>query len=332
MVIFLLIPFIIFMLVRKFLVRKEVKNIANKHIVVIGGSSGIGKSIAELAARKNAHVTIIARNIDKLAQAIEDIRKCSVNPAEQRISYVSVDVTNFEDIENNLCEIEETIGPIYMLVNCAGFAICGEMERFSVHEIKSLININILGSIYPVKAIIPKFKQRREGIIVLTGSLVSLFGMYGYSIYSSCKFALRGLAEAIHMELKPFGVTVTLALPPDTDTPGFHQENKSKPIETSKISTMGTLYKPDEVAEKILRDALDGNFFSYIGFNGFILTTLCKGFSPFKSFRQVIFESAILGLIRFVSAFYVVQMQKIIQLCFDEKEQRKRGQRKNKYT
>lgn len=332
MVIFLLIPCIIYLLVRKYFSKKDIKNVANKHIVVIGGSSGIGKSIAQLAAKNNAHVTIIARNIDKLTQAIDDIRKCSVNLSEQRISYVSVDVTNFEDIENNLCEIEETIGPIYMLVNCAGFAVCGEMENFSVNQIKSLININILGTIYPIKAIIPKFKQRKEGIIVLTGSLVSLFGMYGYSIYSSCKFALRGLAESIHMELKPFGVTVTLALPPDTDTPGFHEENKTKPIETSKISAMGTLYDPDEVAKKILQDALDGNFFSYIGFNGFVLTTLCKGFSPVKNFIQIFVESAVIGLIRFISAFYVVQMQKIVQHCFDEKEQKKKEQSKNKYS
>ncbi|KAK9890106.1 hypothetical protein WA026_008916 [Henosepilachna vigintioctopunctata] len=324
MVVFLIVPFLIISFMWKLFGNIKVKDITNRHVVIIGGSSGIGKSLAILAAKKNAHVTIIARNIDKLSEAITEIKENAINPTDQKINFVSVDVTNFEDVENNLCEIEETVGPIYMLVNCAGFAVCGELENFTVNQIKSLINVNLLGSIYPIKAIVPKFKERKEGIIVLTGSQVSLFGLYGYSVYSSCKFALRGLAESLYMELKPYNISVTLALPPDTDTPGFKEENKTKPIETLRISDMGDIFNPGDVANKIMRDALGGQFFSHIGFESFITTTLCKGMSPFTSFFQVIMESMIIGWIRLISSFYVHRFHKIVQLCYDEKKKQKK--------
>ncbi|KAL3290135.1 hypothetical protein HHI36_023500 [Cryptolaemus montrouzieri] len=327
MVVFLIIPVLIIGLLWRIFGKSTKKDIAKKHVVIIGGSSGIGKSLAILAARKNAHVTIIARNIDKLSEAITDIKKNALNLKEQTISYVSVDVSNFEDTENNLCEIEETVGPIYMLVNCAGFAVCGELEKFSVNDIKSLINVNLLGSIYPIKAIIPKFKQRREGIILLTGSQVSLFGLYGYSVYSSCKFAIRGLAESIYMELKPYNITVTLALPPDTDTPGYEKENQTKPEETVRLSEMGDLFQPEDVAQKMLEDALAGKFFSHIGLSSFLMTTLCKGMAPFTSSFQVIFESILIGLLRLIGAFYISRFHKIVQFCHNKKENGKLKQK-----
>ncbi len=70
-------------------------------------------------------------------------------------------------------------------------------------------------------------------------------GIFGMSSYSASKFALRGLAEALRMECKPFGITVSLAFPPDTDTPMLAAENLVKPLETKAISgDAGTLGTP----------------------------------------------------------------------------------------
>lgn len=81
-------------------------------------------------------------------------------------------------------------------------------------------------------------------------------GIFGYTAYSSTKFALRGLAESLAMELQPYGISVTLSLPPDTDTPGYAVEELSKPKETKAISQMANLVQPEAVAEKTLEDAL----------------------------------------------------------------------------
>lgn len=61
--------------------------------------------------------------------------------------------------------------------------------------------MNFLGTVYPTKALIARMKSRNEGIVVITGSVASLFGIFGFSIYSSTKFALRGFAEALQMEV-----------------------------------------------------------------------------------------------------------------------------------
>ncbi|KAJ8929629.1 hypothetical protein NQ314_017671 [Rhamnusium bicolor] len=322
MVVLLLIPALIIAVILKCL--KPIKNISikGKHVVVTGGSSGIGKSVAILAAQRGAQVTILARNIDKLTEAQEEIKKHCVNE-EQMITKVSVDVANYEDVENNLCELEEIVGPIFMLVNCAGIAICGKVEDFTVQEVKNLIDVNFLGTFYPIKAVVSKFKERKEGIIVLTSSQVALMGMYGYSVYSSCKFALRGLAESLYMEVKPYNISVTLALPPDTDTPGFETENKTKPKETKLLSETGGLHKPNDVAKKLMDDALSQKFFSYIGFESFILTTLCIGMSPFSSLLEILIQAIILGPLRLIGAFYIVSFSKIIKKCFLEKQNKK---------
>jgi len=81
-------------------------------------------------------------------------------------------------------------------------------------------------------------------------------GIFGYTAYCSTKFALRGLAESLAMELQPYDISVTLCLPPDTDTPGYAVEELSKPIETKAISQMAKLVQPEIVAEKAFEDAL----------------------------------------------------------------------------
>ncbi|CAH0561983.1 unnamed protein product [Brassicogethes aeneus] len=325
MFLFVLLPVMIVTGIYKLIVKNNRKSIEGKHVVVTGGSSGIGKAVAVMAAKEGANVTILARNLEKLTEAEEEIKKACINN-DQIISKVSVDVSNYEAVENNLCEIEETVAPIYMLINCAGMAICGVVEEYTIADIKKIIDVNYLGTLYPIKAIIPKFKERKEGIVVLTASQVALMGMYGYSVYSSVKFALRGLAESLYQEVKPYGIGVTLSLPPDTDTPGFENENKSKPLETKLLSENGGLHQPETVAKKLLDDALTGKFFSYIGFESFILTTLCVGMSPIMSVFDTILQIIILGPLRAIGCFYINKFDKIILDCYKEKSLTKKSQ------
>ncbi|ENN77559.1 hypothetical protein YQE_05855, partial [Dendroctonus ponderosae] len=310
--------FVLIGLILKFLNKRSKKSLLGRHVVITGGSSGIGKALAILAAKKGAHVTIVARNVDKLRVAMQEIED-HANEA-QKINSASIDVSDKEAIEKNFAELESTVGPIYMLVNCAGLAICGRLEDMKQNDVKHLINVNLLGTIYPIQAVLPKFKERKEGIIVLTASAVALMGMFGYSIYSSCKFALRGLAESLYMEVKPYNISVTLALPPDTDTPGFENENKTKPKETKIMSESGGLYSAETVATQLMNDALKQHFFSSVGFESFVLTTLCIGMSPFHSLVDVIVQSMVIGPFRLFAAFFVKYFESIAIKCYNEEK------------
>lgn len=176
---------------------------------------------------------------------------------EQKFQYRCLDIaSHYDDIANTLTEVEEDLGDIYMLVNCAGMAICGVYEDISVADARKLMDINYWGSYNCTRFVLPKMKKAREGIIVFTSSLAALFGIYGYGPYTASKYAVRGMAETIAMETRHLGILVTLALPADTNTPGFENEEKTKPKETKIISGSGGLAEPEQVAKRILNDAL----------------------------------------------------------------------------
>lgn len=155
------------------------------------------------------------------------------------------------------------------------------------------------------------------------------------------------------MELRPYNISVTLSLPPDTDTPGFAIEELSKPLETRLISQTSGLVSPDVVANKLFRDALvskakssrkaanfssrfflllndnvsqAGKFFSIVGLEGFILATLCSGMSPFKSIGELLLQASLMGLLRIVGAFYLISFDKIILDCLRTRDKNKKSE------
>jgi 3-dehydrosphinganine reductase len=145
---------------------------------VTGGSSGIGKCVAILAARHGANVTIIARDIAKLEAAKNEILHACENMDTQRVEYLSLDVgMDYEKVEKALADLEGTMGPIYMLVNCAGTAICGKIEDTSIDSLHHMVHVNFYGTYYCIKAVAQRMKAFREGVIVITASQAALLGI-----------------------------------------------------------------------------------------------------------------------------------------------------------
>ena len=110
----------------------------------------------------------------------------------------------------------------------------------------------------------------------MISSGAGLFGVYGYGAYAPSKFAVRGLAETLRVELAPHGIIVTVAYPPDTATPQLAAEYATKPEATRRITAGGGVWQPDAVAARIVRAALQGRFVSTQGFALGALA-LCQG-------------------------------------------------------
>lgn len=198
-----------------------------------------------------------------------------------RLLYFSSSMPNLINFQ-----AQEKLGPVDMLVNCAGMSLSGKFEDLEVSTFERLMSINYLGSVYPSRAVIATMKERRMGRVVFVSSQAGQLGLFGYTAYSSSKFALRGLAEALQMEVKPYNVYVTVAYPPDTDTPGFAKENQTKPLETRLISETTSVCKPEQVAKQIVKDAVQGNFNSSIGSDGYMLSSLTCGMAPVTSIME----------------------------------------------
>lgn len=257
-----------------------------------------------------------------LEKAVAVIKETS--QPEQKIEYRSLDLTKgHEEVNKVFAEIEGTTGEIYMLVNCAGMAICGTIEETKPEDAKFLMDLNYFGTFYPIQYVLPKMKAHKDGIIVITASQASLLGIYGLGAYSASKFALRGLAEAVAMETKHLGISVTLALPADTDTAGFANEEKSKPQETKDICGSGGLFKPEDVARSILKDALRGNFFSILGFESWILSILCCGMSPWKNPLLGLLQFYTMGPLRLIGILIQWNFARIIKKSYKAKQKSK---------
>ena len=131
-------------------------------------------------------------------------------------------------IKNVYIQLTENAGPVDILINNAGIFKAVEFSQTKAKDFEDMIRVNYLGSVYCTKSVVDSMKQRRFGRIVFVSSQAGQIGIFGYTAYSSTKFALRGLAEALQMELKPSNVFITLAYPPDTNTPGLEAENLDK--------------------------------------------------------------------------------------------------------
>jgi len=152
------------------------------------------------------------------------------------------------------------------------------------------MSVNYFGSAQVSHAVVSGMKGRREGGILFVSSQGGLCGVFGFAAYSASKFALRGLAESLAMELKPYNVSVTMGFPPDTDTPGFAKENIDKPKETQLISESAGLQSPESVAKGLLSSTLKGQFISTLGVEGFIQSTVCIGMAPFTSAFDLVIQ------------------------------------------
>ncbi|XP_072267908.1 3-ketodihydrosphingosine reductase [Pyxicephalus adspersus] len=294
--------------------------LAGAHVVVTGGSSGIGKCIAIECFKCGAFITLVARNESKLVQAKKEIEKYAINE-KQVVICISVDVSkDYRQVENVIKQAQEKLGPVDMLVNCAGMAIAGTFEEIEIGQFTRLMEVNYLGSVYASRAVISTMKERRMGRVVFVSSQAGQLGLFGYTAYSPSKFALRGLAEALQMEVKPYNVYITVAYPPDTDTPGFAEENKSKPLETKLISESSSLCQPEQVAKVIVKDAIQGNFNSSVGSDGYMLSSLTCGMSPVTTITEGLQQVVTMGLFRTIALFYLGSFDSIVRRCMMQKQ------------
>lgn len=250
----------------------------NQHAIITGGSSGIGKATAKLLAKLGANISIIARDRAKLDSAKQEIEAVKTNPNQQILALVA-DVANQPENEAAIRTAIEQIGAPDILITSAGMAYPGYFAEIPLDIFEKTMAVNYFGSLYSVRAILPAMEIRQQGYIVLISSGAGLIGLYGYTAYSPSKFALRGLAESIRGELKHKGIKISIVYPPDTDTPQLIQENKTKPLETKKITASAETWTAEGVAQTIVR-GIEQKAFEIAP--GWEMKILCKWHSLLK--------------------------------------------------
>jgi 3-dehydrosphinganine reductase len=250
-----------------------------KHAMITGGSSGIGKAVAQLLASRGANISIIARDRDKLEKARQEIVNLALNSSQKILTFVA-DVAQPLKITVAIEKAISEQGTPDILITSAGIAIPGYFQDLTLETFEQTMRVNYFGSLYAVKAVLPAMAAAQKGNIVLISSGAGLIGLYGYTAYSSSKFALRGFAESLRGELKPKGIKVSIVYPPDTDTPQLIAENQTKPPETKAITATAKTWSAEGVAQEIVKGINQQKFAISPGFEMTVLNRFHSLIAP----------------------------------------------------
>jgi len=233
----------------------------NRHVLITGGSSGIGLALALRCAAAGARLSLVARDPAKLAAAAAEIRATApAASSPPAIVTAPADVADETALHAAIRSAEATHGPVDILITSAGIARPGHFDELSAAIHERTMAVNYFGTLHAIRAVTPSMRARRTGSIVIMSSGCGLVGLFGYTAYAPSKFALRGLAESLRGELAPDNVGVTIVYPPDTDTPQLAQENLTKPAETRALTAAAGLWTADAVARATLDGLRRGRF------------------------------------------------------------------------
>ncbi|KAM3568649.1 hypothetical protein VYU27_009232 [Nannochloropsis oceanica] len=309
---------IIFVLFFRVFVSPAPLNLKGKVVLITGGSSGIGKAVAKEALGQGAQLILLARSMPKLEEAQRELyASLPSHLPPPSIILISQDVSEgVAPLADALCgPVKAVGGKVDVLINCAGTSVSGAFDALPEAAFHDMYKANVLGSICPTRAVLPYMKDQRSGSIVFVSSQAGQVGIWGYSAYSASKFALRGLAQALQMEVHPFNIFVSIVYPPDTDTPGFETENESKPTETALISGPGNVFEASHVARDLLSGVKNRTFSITTGLDGFMLGTLSCGMEPVFAFVPALLQCLLCSLFRFVSLFYIFDFYRVAHKC-----------------
>lgn len=198
----------------------------NKVVLITGASRGIGRALALDMASRGAKIALVARSQKDLNEVLAEING-------QGMVYVA-DVSQRDAITQAITQVSQQLGPIDVLINCAGIGAFGAFNDERIDVCEELMRVNYLSVVYAMKAALPAMIRRRQGCIVNIASVVGRIAAPLEAAYSASKYAVVGLSEAVHTEVQPYGVHVCAVLPGPVKTEFFAARGHSYPFQSPK--------------------------------------------------------------------------------------------------
>lgn len=199
----------------------------DKVVIITGGSSGIGKALAEVFGSNGSKILITGRKQEALDNAVKELSEKGIE-----IAGFKSDVSKEEDNEAMANKVIELYGGIDILINNAGISMRALFQDLDLEVIKRVMDINFYGAIYATKYCLPSIMERK-GSVVGISSIAGYRGLPARAGYSASKFALQGFLEVLRTEMLKTGVHVLTACP------GFTSSNIRKAALTQDGTAQG---------------------------------------------------------------------------------------------
>lgn len=182
------------------------ESLKGKVIIVMGASSGIGEASVRKIAGKGGRLVIAARREEKLKEIADSLPDADIN-------YLKADVTNYEEVKRVIDYAMEKYGRIDVVFNNAGIMPTGELIEARRDEWKQMLDINIMGVLNAIAAVLPIMEMQKSGHIITTDSVAGHVVYPGSAVYCGTKFALRAIMEGLRQEERENNIKSTLISP-----------------------------------------------------------------------------------------------------------------------
>lgn len=179
--------------------------VSEKVIVIMGASSGIGEATAKLLADKGAKLVLAARREERI--------KALANKLGEKVFYQKADVTDRQQVKQVIDLAMEKFGRIDVMYNNAGIMPQGNLSKQAYQSWQNMLDINIMGVLNGIGAVLPIMQQQQSGLIISTDSVAGHVVYPGSAVYNGTKYAVRAIMEGLRQEELENGIRSTIISP-----------------------------------------------------------------------------------------------------------------------
>jgi short-subunit dehydrogenase len=205
--------------------------------MITGASSGIGKGLALEIAARGGRLGLVARREDLLSEIVAEIKARNGTAIA-----VAADVRDAQAVKTAADRIRAELGPVDVLIANAGIGVTDHAANLNPEKVAEVMNINVLGAVNSVAAVLPEMVERKTGQLVAIASLAGYRGLAKSAAYCASKAAMSSFFESLRIDLRHSGVTVTVIYP------GFIKT----PLTSGRKAKMPYLMELDNAIKKIV--------------------------------------------------------------------------------
>lgn len=180
-------------------------SLAGKVVIITGASTGIGAATARALAEQGCCMVLAARSIDKLNTLAEELGPCALP--------VAIDVTDEDDVKNMVGQALKKFGHLDVLLANAGIYIPGKIYEGDPNEWARLMDVNVVGVMRCVHAVLPHMMAQKSGDIIVTSSISGHIDIHWEPVYSASKHAIQSFVHTIRRQVIPYGMRVGSVAP-----------------------------------------------------------------------------------------------------------------------